>query len=254
MEISTLARTYPDRLRPGIGLGVPSWVRQMGLMPRSRVGAMRECVSSVRRLLAGEELSERGEYFSFDRVRLAYPPPGPVPVYMGVIGPKMLHLSGEIADGTVGSVMAGTRYLAWAREQIAAGQAAAGRSGTAHPLAAFAMLSIDVDGERARAAIRPTMAFYIAADPVNAMTDVYGIADRTRALAEGGAAGVEAGLEDAWVNDLVIAGDPDHCTQRIQALLDAGADSVVLFPSPAEHARQMLELTAAEVLPRLEER
>src|SRR5919202_6603186 len=54
MEIATLARIHPGRLRPGIGLGVPSWVRQMRLMPRSRVGAMRECVSSLRRLLAGE--------------------------------------------------------------------------------------------------------------------------------------------------------------------------------------------------------
>src|ERR1051326_5213840 len=31
MEISTLARMYPGRLRPGIGLGVPAWVRQMRL-------------------------------------------------------------------------------------------------------------------------------------------------------------------------------------------------------------------------------
>ena len=253
MEISTLVRMHPKRLRPGIGLGVPSWVRQMRLMPRSRVGAMRECVSSVRRLLAGEELTERGDYFSFDRVKLAYPPPAPVPVYMGIIGPKMLHLSGEIADGTVGSVMAGTRYLAWAREQIAAGQAAAGRDGSAHPFAAFAMFSIDPDRERARAAIRPTMAFYLAADPVNAMTEVYGIAERTGPLAEGGQAGVEAAIEEAWVDDLVIAGDPDECVQKIQAFLRAGADSVVLFPSPAERAREMLELAAAEVLPRLKE-
>jgi 5,10-methylenetetrahydromethanopterin reductase len=253
MELSTLARMYPDRLRPGIGLGVPSWVRQMRLMPRSRVGAMRECVSSVRRLLAGEELTDRGEYFSFDHVKLAYPPPQPVPVYMGIIGPKMLHLSGEIADGTVGSVMAGTRYVAWAREQIAAGQAAAGRSGSPHPFAAFAMFSIDADGERARAQIRPTMAFYLAADPVNALTEVYGIAEETGTLAEGGPPAVEAAIDEAWVEDLVIAGDPAECTEKIRAFLGAGADTVVLFPSPAARAREMLERAAAEVLPRLEE-
>jgi 5,10-methylenetetrahydromethanopterin reductase len=253
MEVSTLARMYPGRVRPGIGLGVPSWVRQMRLMPRSRVGAMRECVSSVRRLLSGEELTEQGEYFSFDRVKLTYPPPEPVPVFMGIIGPKMLHLSGEIADGTIGSVMAGTRYLPWAREQIAAGQAAAGRSGAAHPFAAFTIFSIDADREKARAAIRSTMAFYLAADPDNAMTNVYGIADRTRELAAGGARAVEAAIEEAWVDDLVVAGDPAECTERIRALLDAGADTVVLFPAPAERAREMLELAAAEVLPHLRE-
>ncbi len=202
MEVSTLARMHPGRVRPGIGLGVPSWVRQMHLMPRSRVGAMRECVSALRRLLAGEELTEEGEYFSFNQVKLTYPPPDPVPVFMGIIGPKMLHLSGEIADGTIGSVMAGTRYLAWAREQIAAGQAATGRSGAAHPF---------------------------------------------------GPAAVEAGIEEAWVEDLVVAGNPDECTEKIQALLAAGADTVVLFPTPAERAEEMLRLAAAEVLPRLKE-
>lgn len=251
MEISTLARMYPGRVRPGIGLGVPAWVRQMGLLPRSRIGAMRECVSSVRRLLAGEELTEAGEYFSFDRVRLAYPPLEPVPVSMGVIGPKMLHLSGEIADGTIGSVMAGTHYLRWARERIAGGQSAAGRAGDAHPFAAFAMFSLDLDRERARTAIRSAMGFYLAADPVNAMTEVYGIAERVGELAKSGAEAVEAGIEDAWIDDLVVAGDPDDCTRRIQAMLDAGADTVVLFPTPAERAQQMLELAAAEVLPRL---
>ncbi|HZR93703.1 MAG TPA: LLM class flavin-dependent oxidoreductase [Gaiellaceae bacterium] len=253
MEIATLARMFPGRVRPGIGLGVPSWVRQMHLLPRSRLGAMRECVTSVRRLLAGEELTERGDYVSFDRVRLAYPPPEPVPVFMGIIGPKMLHLSGEIADGTIGSVMAGARYLSWAREQIAAGQAAAGRAGQSHPFAAFAMFSIDEDGERARAAIRPTMAFYLAADPVNAMTEVYGIAEQTGRAAAGGAAAVEAAIEPAWVEDLVVAGNPGECTDKIRALLAAGADTVVLFPSPAERAREMLELAAAEVLPKLKE-
>jgi alkanesulfonate monooxygenase SsuD/methylene tetrahydromethanopterin reductase-like flavin-dependent oxidoreductase (luciferase family) len=252
MEIATLARIHPGRLRPGIGLGVPSWVRQMRLMPRSRVGAMRECVSAVRRLLAGEELTEQGEYFSFDRVRLTYAPSEPVPVFMGIIGPKMLHLSGEIADGTVGSVLASPQYVSWAREQITAGQAAAGRAGSAHPFAAFAMFSLDTDGERARAAVRSTMAFYMAADPVNAMTEVYGIADQARALAKNGAAAVEAGIEEAWLDDLVVAGDPAACTAQIRALLAAGADTVVLFPTPPERAREMLELAVAEVLPRLE--
>ena len=33
MEIATLARVHPGRIRPGIGLGVPGWLGQMGLMP-----------------------------------------------------------------------------------------------------------------------------------------------------------------------------------------------------------------------------
>src|SRR5205085_2712578 len=65
MECSTLARIHPGRFWPGIGLGLPYLIGQMGLKPRSQLGAVRECTTSVRRLLAGEELTEQGDIFSF---------------------------------------------------------------------------------------------------------------------------------------------------------------------------------------------
>ena len=36
MEIATIARMYPGHFRPGIGLGVPTWLDQMGRNPISR--------------------------------------------------------------------------------------------------------------------------------------------------------------------------------------------------------------------------
>ena len=60
MEIATISRVHPDRFTAGIGLGVPAWIRQMGLHPRSSLAAMRECVGSVKALLRGEELSFDG--------------------------------------------------------------------------------------------------------------------------------------------------------------------------------------------------
>jgi alkanesulfonate monooxygenase SsuD/methylene tetrahydromethanopterin reductase-like flavin-dependent oxidoreductase (luciferase family) len=250
MEISTLARIYPGRLLPGIGLGVPSWVEQMDLLPRSPLSAMRECVTSVRRLLAGEELTETGASFGFRNVRLTYPALEQLPVYMGVIGPKMLELSGEVADGTIGSVLATPEYVTWARGQIAIGQARAGRTGH-HPFATFALASIGRDGKAAKKTIRQAVAFYLAAMPANAMTDAYGISEQTRELAKGGPEAFEREMPDQWIEDLAIAGEPDECAEKIRRLLAAGADSVALFPCPAEQARDMVELVAAEVLPRL---
>jgi alkanesulfonate monooxygenase SsuD/methylene tetrahydromethanopterin reductase-like flavin-dependent oxidoreductase (luciferase family) len=250
MEIATLTRVYPGRVRPGIGLGVPAWVEQMALMPRSPLRAMRECVGSVRRLLAGETLSEQGEYFGFRDVTLTYPAHGETRVWMGVSGPKMLELAGEVADGTVLSVLASPEYVRWARERIAAGQAKAGRSDP-HPVTAFALFSVDRDGAAARRALRPATAFYLHAMPRNALTEVYGIADEAVALAGRGVEAAAAELPDRWLEDLVIAGDPAECAAKIRGLLEAGADSVALFPTPHERARELVELTAAEVLPRL---
>ena len=251
MEISSLSRTHPGRLLPGIGLGVPFWVGQMELMPRSPLAAMRECVTSVRRLLAGERLTENGATFAFHDVQLAYPAPERPALFMGVIGPKMLELSGEVADGTIGSVLASPQYITWARERIASGQARANRSDR-HPFTAFAMFSVSRDSRSAKQAIRQAVAFYLSAMPDNAMTDVYGIKEQAVELTKKGSLeAVARELPDQWVEDLAIAGEPDECAAGIRRLLDAGADSVALFPVPAERARELVELAAAEVLPRV---
>ena len=250
MEVATMERMFPGRVWPGIGLGVPAWVHQMGLMPKSQLGAMRECVTSLRRLFAGETLSERGATFEFDAVGLTHPPHQAPPIYMGVIGPKMLRLSGELADGTVGSVLGTPAYIRWAREQIDAGKADGGRTGN-HRLCCFALYATDRDAAVAKQTLRRMLAFYLAAVPRSAVTDAYGIGDELWELAQGGAERIDREMPEQWLEDLVIAGDPEECAEKIDRLLQAGADSVVLFPMPVERSAEVVELTAAEVFPRL---
>jgi 5,10-methylenetetrahydromethanopterin reductase len=254
MEAATLARLHPGRLSLGIGLGVPHWVNQMGLMPKTQLGALREGVSAARALMAGETVSREGRVFSFDAVKLTHPAPQPPPIYMGVIGPKMLSLAGEVADGTAVSVLASPAYVSWLRERIAEGQVKAGRSNH-HRVATFALYGVDRDAATAKAALREIAAFYLAAVPRSALTDVYGIADELWEMYERGGADAAAliarEMPDQWVEDLVIAGDPDECAAKIDALLQAGSDTVCLFPMPADRSAEQLRLTADEVLPRV---
>jgi alkanesulfonate monooxygenase SsuD/methylene tetrahydromethanopterin reductase-like flavin-dependent oxidoreductase (luciferase family) len=255
MELATLASLYPGRVQPGVGLGAPAWVAQMGLTPPSQLTAMRETVTSLRSLLHGEALTVAGDVHSFDGVALTHlPDPAPA-IYMGVMGPRMLHLSGEIADGTIASVMATAPYIAWLRDQVAAGQAVAGRAGEEHRVTTFALYRVDADGRRAKQEIRDVLAFYLYVAPKSALTDVYGVADElTDMHARGGddpLALITRELPDQWVEDLTVAGDPDECAVKIQRLLDAGSDVVCLWPSPATGMREVLDLTAREVLPAL---
>ena len=251
MEIATLSRIYPGRLRPGIGMGVAGWLRQMGLQPGSPLGAVRDCLTAVRALLDGEELTRAEGSFRFDRVQLAHPPRERVPLYLGVVGPKMLQLSGAAADGTVLSVCASPAYIRWAREQIAAGAARAGRE-EHHRLAAFAIFAVDRDGRRARESARHFVAFYLAAGGANALTDAYGISgELTEMLARGGRDLLEHEMPERWVSDLAIAGDPEECAAGVRGYLEAGADSVALFPMPSDRATELVRLAATDVLPRV---
>ena len=129
------------------------------------------------------------------------------------------------------SVLAGIDYLRWALEQIDIGRAKAGRTDK-HALATFAMFAVDNDGAAAKNRLRGIMGFYLAAMARSSLTEVYGIADELVELAKGGPEAVAAGLEDAWIDDLVVAGDPDECAERIRALLGAGSDSGPALPGP----------------------
>ena len=128
MELATLGCAFPGRFMAGIGHGVPAWVRQMGLQPASLLRSLREAATAIRRLLDGDEVTEDGEYFSFDRVRLLHPPTARLPLYFGVHGPRSLDLSGELVDGTLLGWFSSPDYVAWARERIDEGRRRAGRS------------------------------------------------------------------------------------------------------------------------------
>ncbi len=252
MEVTTMARAFPGRVSAGIGLGVPAWLRQVGRSPRSQIGAMTECVTAVRRLLDGERLDGEGPEYSFAGVALAHPPAHPVPLYMGVAGPKMLQMSGSLADGSVLSVCAGVRYLSWAREQIEAGQAAAGRTGP-HRVVAFALYSVDDDRAKARDEIRGPLSFYLGADGPNAITRAEGISEEVAALLDkGGRDLLASNMPQEWLNRLAVAGTPADCADQIASLYAAGADSVALFPVAYGRVEEIGRITAQQVMPLLE--
>jgi 5,10-methylenetetrahydromethanopterin reductase len=249
MEIATLDRAFPGRLMPAVGLGVPAWLSQMGLKPASAIGAVRDCVTMLDELLSGKKATST-KTFQAEDIGLVHPPAGRVPLQTGVAGPKMLQLSGEIADGTLLSVLAGTDYVRWALEQIDAGRGRAASVPEAHRVTTFALCAVDEDSAVAKANARKAVAFYLAAGGPNAITDAYGISDDLRALiADGGFEAVVRQMPDSWVEDLAVAGDPDECAGKIRALLDAGADRVALFPTPAENAATTVSALAAHVLP-----
>ncbi|HEV7469162.1 MAG TPA: hypothetical protein VGO23_05185 [Pseudonocardia sp.] len=61
-------------------------------------------------------------------------------------------------------------------------------------------------------------------------------------------------MPDQWVEDLVVAGDPDECAAKIQALIDAGPDAVDLAPVATDRAKEVVQPTAREVLPQVRHR
>jgi alkanesulfonate monooxygenase SsuD/methylene tetrahydromethanopterin reductase-like flavin-dependent oxidoreductase (luciferase family) len=251
MEAATLARLHPGRFRLGVGLGVREWLAQMGVDPASPLTAMREAITAMQALLNGETVTIAGRYHRFENIALEHPPDPPPQILAAATAPKMLGLSGELADGTVLSVLASAAYVRWARERIAEGLPRRGRAGS-HTLTTFALCSVHPDPAEARARIRPLASLYLALEPRGPLTDAYGISDELSEIVERAAGDPEqvaAALPEEWLEDLVVAGDPSECAAKIGRLLDAGSTTVAVFPTPPEHAREIVELLGTDVLP-----
>ncbi len=61
---------HPGRFTPTFGHGVDSWMHQIDARPARRLAALREIVTAVRRLLAGETVTVAGEYVTLADVVL----------------------------------------------------------------------------------------------------------------------------------------------------------------------------------------
>ena len=247
MEASTLANAYPGRFTLGIGHGVPAWVAQMHLTPKSVLSSMREAITDVKRLLAGETLTQAGAYYGHDRVSLTHPAPG-LKVLGAAVGPKSVDLCAEIADGMVISVLAGPHYVAAVRKRIARVRRVQGLAED-FALVVYALASVGDDRAAARAKVRPATAFYLEAMGPTLITGVYDANEALAGMIEaGGSAAIEAGMPDDWLDWLAVAGRPEDCRAGIDALFDAGATKVVLCIVPSEELPTQLEIFGREVL------
>ena len=252
MEITSLDRSFPGRFLPSIGHGVPAWVRQMGLTPRSPMRALEEAITGIRTLLTSSEpLTSEGEYFTFRDVALFHPPATEVPLYLGVIGEKGCELAGRIADGNVLSVLAPTEYVARAKSLGLDGRAQAMRTGP-FEVPTYVLTAVDQDRAAARAAVKQSLAFYMDAIGPSPLTGAIGINETVSALiAEGGYSALLEKMPEPWLDRLAICGTPAEAAARIEEYWAAGSDCVILSPQPAESIQVQLDLIAAEVMPRL---
>ena len=69
-----------------------------------RLERMREALTIIRRLLAGEKLDYEGQYYTTDKAKLYSPPLREVPVWMAAGGPKSAAFAGAHAGGLITSV------------------------------------------------------------------------------------------------------------------------------------------------------
>jgi F420-dependent oxidoreductase-like protein len=200
--------------RPGLTIGIgpshESIVRGVLGMSYEHPGrSTEEYIRILTGLLRGDTVDFDGSDWSVHSAGRMAPLAQPVPVLLSALGPRLLRVAGEIADGTVlwmAPVRAVGEHIA---PRIHAAAQAAGRP--APRIVAGLPVAVHDDVQEARAAQAATAADY--ADMPNYV----------RVLELGGA---------KTPADAALVGDEAAVTRQLQSLLDAGATDIWAFVYP----------------------
>lgn len=159
-----LQRYSGGRLVLGLGSQIRPHVTRRFSMPWSRPAArMREFVTALRAIWhtweTGSPLEHRGEFYDHSLMTPAFTPQanpyGPPQVYLAAVGPHMLRVAAEVADGLFAHPFLTERYL----REVILPEVAVYRPDGAAPLE-IALSPFVARDERDREAVRRQISFY----------------------------------------------------------------------------------------------
>jgi F420-dependent oxidoreductase-like protein len=248
MTAMTLATLSGDRFILGLGASGPQVVEGLHGVPFARpLERMRETIEIVRLAFRGEKLQFAGKHVELPRpggegkaLRLAQPPNPNIPIYLATLSPRGLELTGELADGWLGTSFIPERST-HVLEQIRTGAERAGRTLADVDLQVGGTVAFGDDLEALIAPLRPRLAFTLGAMG-SRRTNFYNDAFKRAGFEE-----VARRVQDLWVEgrrDEAAAAVPDELVlganllgteemvrDRIRAYRDAGVDTLRVAPA-----------------------
>jgi 5,10-methylenetetrahydromethanopterin reductase len=254
MLATTLQEVTGGRFLLGLGAGAEDFLRWAGLQRPQPLARTRAAVAAIRILLEGGRPSDHdgtGDGWTEDAYLRT--PAHPTPIYLGVMSPRMLALSGEVADGAL-PLLFPPEHFPTAAAQAAEGARRVGRDPSTLDLAACVWASVDDDAAAARHALAtkiayygPSFAPYLLAraglsiadfDPISAALRRDGLDTAARLVTEP-------------MLRLGIAGGAADVVDRCRWLITQGATHLSFGPPLGPDPRRAVEVLGSEVLPAL---
>jgi len=264
----TLAQLSGGRFLLGLGVSGPQVLEGLHGVPFGRpLARMRETVEIVRSVFTGEKLSFSGSQYQIPlpggegrpmRVSL---PPVSVPVYLASLSPRMLELTGEVADGWLGTSFVPEGAAAYFTH-LDAGLARAGRTRASLDVCQGAEVNLVPEARLAGvlAGRKKELAFSLGgmgSATSNFYNDAYSRQGWAQVAAEvrerwqaGDRDGAAALVTDEMVLATTLIGTEDMVRARLKTWREAGVDTVRLYPAGDTLAARLDNLARAIALAR----
>ena len=246
MAAASLNHLAPGRFALGLGLSSKTIVEQWhGLSFSPALGQIREAVEIVRQVASGERVNHEGKFYRVKNFRLTSPPPAaPVRVYLAALGPEMLELAGEIADGVLLNWIPPEAVPA-SITHLETGARRAGRTLDGFEIASFVRTCVTDDATAARETLARDITGYATVDVYASFFRTAGYPDEVAAVGAAWASGDRAGavkrVSPRMLDGLGVVGDEAFCRARIAEFAQTGLTQPVIVPfAPAGADRASL--------------
>ncbi|MGA3404747.1 MAG: LLM class flavin-dependent oxidoreductase [Candidatus Bathyarchaeia archaeon] len=256
IESATLSQISGDRFI--LGLGVASGaIRNYGLRTNP-LHAMQDTFEIIRGLLSDDasEFSYNGKVFSTKRPQKRLKIPN-LPIYMGAIGPRMLDLAGEIADGLImtrrGSFS--FEYAKYAIERVINSANKHKRDLNKINFLGFFETCISEDGTLARQFAKRILGTYTIPELPDFVSNLAGIKEheiRTvkQRYLQGDLEGAISAVSDEMVDMFAIAGTPSQCLEKLEQFAKTGLKTPILYIHGPDK-KNAAKLAAEQMIPKL---
>jgi 5,10-methylenetetrahydromethanopterin reductase len=258
MHAATLDEYSKGRVRLGISVGAIEFLKWAGINVHHPVSGMRESLSIIRRLLRGESVKHDGRvykgwtedaYLRFTPLRKS------IPIYLGAQSPRLLELTGEIADGGL-PLLFPPEYIEKVLKHIKRGAVKTGRNLDELDIVGCVWFSVAEEREKAKEALRDLVTYYgphLAADMIKTISlepedfdpirEAYSRRDNETARK----------LMTDQMADLAIYGTPDECVERIDKLVKKGLKHIRFGPPLGPDPSETIRLIGEDIIPHFKE-
>lgn len=237
MSTATLDELSKGRAILGVGSSGPGVVeRWHGVRYANPLSRVRETVEIVRLALSGASTDFQGRVFHVSDFKLAMNPPNrTIPIYIAALGPRMLRLAGEIADGVLLYLCPLTK-IPEAINEIRKGASEAKRSLANIDIAALLPTCISENRRQAKDLVAGTIAYYIGGmgtyyHHIVRQSGFPLEADRIRdAWQRGDRMSATKAVSDELIDSVALIGPTAECRIRLEKFRDAGINLPIISP------------------------
>lgn len=225
-EIATIHEGTGGRFLAGLGIGHKDLVEHWHGTPfHHPLAAMRDYLTIVRTALREGSVSYDGEVYRAHFGFLGFTPQD-VPLLVGGLGPKMLELTGELADGAILWMSSQAHIRDVVMPHLAIGAVRAGREASAYDVFACMFAAPGPDRASGRDAIRRQLLAYVQLPFYRNMLVASGFAADLEHfdahIGDGDLPSALAALSDAMIDEIAVTGSAEEIADTLRGFRNAG--------------------------------